>query len=131
MLTSGFWLNKAFITGTVIATSPIAEKRITNICRAPLIYWGCYTKLGSAWGRYTFSSVGTLSYTVRLFQYHPIIHLSPAKDRRAAAAAPIVLRYTAPNGPRRRWFAVFLHACGISSAPGSTACQSPRPGFRY
>ena len=32
IFTSGFWSNKFFKTGTVIATSPIDEKRITKIC---------------------------------------------------------------------------------------------------
>ena len=63
IFTSGCCATNARITGTVIATSPIAESRITAICLMDLdkIIFYSDTIPGSNRRHYTFSSVCKLS----------------------------------------------------------------------
>src|SRR6185503_13361140 len=107
MVVSGFWLSTAFITGTVMATSPIAEKRNTSICFAAGIIFCCCTKRGLAQGRYTFSSGGIPSCIFCPVLYLQLAHPRPAKGRFAAVAGCPIYFY-AFQAPHHQHFAGYF-----------------------
>src|SRR5699024_2547173 len=81
MLISGYVSRSILSTGIVIATSPIAEKRITSICfDGESIQVICFSIQDSTHHHYTFSSVYRLSYTFSLLQYLLIIAVLPYLD---------------------------------------------------